>query len=267
MIAALLIILFILLTDMVDILDTFNDITYYLFSVSNFGLDTLHRFHYVVWTLVLGYLVVVCLWKEAKYQVVEWLAMPIWILCIATIISHLGPWRDLIAIFVFAVLGCGTVAALANYKMPDGQESKSGTPLFKPKVVAYDLPNSSSTPIVPEAPAFTPGPTPSRFATPATAFKSRYQTPATSKRAIFTKQASLKFLERKNKISTDKYFSVLWWLVIFTLIGRDIFLVIRLFCLLLVFLAIWQIYKILGLRKRYVIDHVVVQVPPSLASF
>ena len=258
MIASLLIILLILLTDIIDILDTAHDFFSALCVMSNLGLDTLQRFHYIVWTLTLGYLVVVWLRRnlasDSYHQFIEWLAMPIWILCIATIISHLGPWRDLIAIFVFAVLGCGTYAALINGRVSETQVT-NGTPEFKKDIagVLADLPSSTSTPIAVATPcALAPRPTPSRWATPATALKSKYQTPATSKRskAAAVKHASEKFLERKNKVNTDKYFSVLGWLVLFTLIGRDIFLVIRLFCLLLIFLALWQVYKMLGLRKR-----------------
>ena len=284
MIAALLIILSILLTDMIDVMDMCNDLLDSISLTAGYTLETLEQFNYLVWTLAVGYLVLVCVWWKPRsggyYKFVEWLAMPIWALTIATLISYLGQWRDYIAICVFSVLGCGTYAALTSYKGVEvGVEGGSGssstgtasiikkpviveeqeegkeredqeTPLMKKRVeLIEETPHSSSTPIqsVPASRLATPAPNKTKFQTPATS-KRPGQTPATSRRPI--KQASLKFLENNNRISTDKYFSLLAWTVLFTLIGRDVFFVIRLVCLLIIFLAACQLYKILGLTAR-----------------
>ena len=274
MISSLLIILAILLTDMVDIIDMCNDLIVSISFTAGYGLEILEQYNYVVWTLAAGYLVLVCVWwrpgSGGYYQAVEWLAMPIWALSIATMISYLGQWRDYIAICVFSVLGCGTYAALTNYKtakeessfengssttgpapkngVPEEEDVAMTTPAIKKVKVKVDLveetPHSSSTPLqnIPR-PYTTP-------ATNKTTNKTRYQTPATSRRPI--KQASLKFLENNNRISTDKYFSLLGWTVLFTLIGRDVFFVLRLACLLIIFLATCQLCRVLRLTERLV---------------
>ena len=289
MITSLLIILAILLTDMIDFIDMFTDLVEYISLTAGYGLETLEQYNYVVWTLAAGYLVLVCLWWGPRsggyYPLVEWVAMPIWALIIATMISYLGQWRDLIAICVFSVLGCGTYAALISYRgndsVPEAKGSSASTtsastttgtttstgahwkikqvrieeegedvftPVIKKRMdLIREVPHSSSTPINTPAPSGFTTPAPSRFSTPAPN-KTRYQTPATSRRPI--KQASLKFLENNNRINTDKYFILLAWTVLFTLIGRDVFFVLRLSCLFCIFLAACQLYKFLGLTQR-----------------
>ena len=131
MITSLLIILAILLTDMIDFIDMFTDLVEYISLTAGYGLETLEQYNYVVWTLAAGYLVLVCLWWGPRsggyYPLVEWVAMPIWALIIATMISYLGQWRDLIAICVFSVLGCGTYAALISYRGNDSVPEAKGS--------------------------------------------------------------------------------------------------------------------------------------------
>ena len=262
MLLSLLLILITLLTDMVDLFDTGLDLITLCTSLFGSTLGVLERWSVVVWTVVAGYLGLVW-WRRSR--VVELLATPVWVLVIATVISHLGEWRSLIALFVFTVLGSGAYIALTEYAATPTTAAEGGSSL-RERFEALDQRDHEYDPNAPiprkkkvelrTDPITTSTPTQRNraFSTPATSaptHKSRYQTPATSRKTRPVKQASLKFLEAKNVVSTEKYFTVLAWSVFFTVVSRDVTLTLQLSCLLAILLVIAKVIELLLTKDRY----------------
>ena len=254
MVVSLLLILLVLVTDCVDLVDMVNEGVYWLDAMTSWTLDTLHQNSILVWTLGVGYLLLVALWwNPAREGVcarcVQWGAIPMWGICLATVISYCGVWRDTIAVCASGIFGCGTFAFFTDFREPP-------SPSIRDSFVALDsekmgkrvgiIEPAHSTPIPRRAGRSLHGPTP--FVTPATHAPSRFQTPATSRRPL--KQGSVKFLENNSKVSSERYFIVLAWTVLFTLMGREIGLVGRLVCILVLLLAAAKLYQLLQITDR-----------------
>jgi len=219
LIIAFLLLMLCVVTDLIDLFDLSSDLINIGGEMSSFCLEFLESYNLIVWTIAIGYLITIALWwTPGTSPYLEWMSLPVWVLCVATIISYFGPWRNLIAVGVFLILGCGTYAAVMDYSNKrrgvqlntsgENMDMSAGTLNLGPKV---EQP-TTSTPATSRKPPPITSNAPGILSTPKPA------------------QGSV----------TDKYFSVLGWCVVLIILGRDVGLVMRIgvMVLIMVFLKV-----------------------------
>ena len=252
MVISLFLVLIIVITDMIDIMDMASDVLWVLSNTVDYFLESVELYQYVIWTLAAAYLIFVWLWWEpGTLWFVEWIGAFVWVSCLATGITYFDEWREVIALCVILLLMFGTYARLTHgtfsgVRNEGGGDEKRTIPKVQ-LIEPADNPTMASTPNTGVTPRIGTNQYP---VTPSTAIKSRYQTPATSKKA----KPATKFLENKMyKVSTEGYFSVLGWSVVFTIMGRDVLFYAQLTLLVVLFIALYLMYRFLNLKKVFLL--------------
>lgn len=216
LIIAFILLMLCIVTDLIDLFDLSSDLMNIGGDMSSSCLEFLESYNLIVWTIAIGYLIMIALWwTPVTSPYLEWMSLPVWVLCVATIISYFGPWRNLIAVGVFLILGCGTYAAFMDYS-----NKRRGVQL-----------NTSGENMDTSAGTLNLGP---KVEQPTTS------TPATSRKLPPISPGILSSPKPAPGSVTDKYFSVLGWCVVLIILGRDVGLVMRVavMVLLLVFVKV-----------------------------